>query len=116
MPSQVFEGSDACVTPVLTMDEAPHHPMHKERDSFALNASGGGSSACAPRYTPRPSPVLSASPAPRHSNERSYPVFGQHTSEILREHGYNSEDIQQLQESGVVEQCDVAVPSLKGKL
>jgi len=30
----IFDGSDACVTPVLDMSEAPDHPQHRARDSF----------------------------------------------------------------------------------
>jgi alpha-methylacyl-CoA racemase len=32
----VFEGSDACVAPVLTPAEAPHHPQHQARRNFFM--------------------------------------------------------------------------------
>jgi alpha-methylacyl-CoA racemase len=31
-----FAAVDACVTPVLTMEEAPHHPHHRERGTFQI--------------------------------------------------------------------------------
>jgi len=55
----VFEGSDACVTPVLSVDEAPSHPHSQARQSFGadrqpapaprFDRSGTGSSLGAPR-------------------------------------------------------------------
>jgi alpha-methylacyl-CoA racemase len=32
----LFAGSDACVAPVLSMAEAPHHPHLSERGTFAI--------------------------------------------------------------------------------
>ena len=37
---QIFDGSDACVTPVLELDEAPDHPHNKARESFVKNYAG----------------------------------------------------------------------------
>ena len=37
---QIFDGSDACVTPVLELDEAPDHPHNKDRESFVKNYVG----------------------------------------------------------------------------
>ena len=31
---KVFDGTDACVAPVLSMDEAPKHPHNAERSNF----------------------------------------------------------------------------------
>lgn len=46
----VFEGSDACAAPVLSIDEAPRHPHHIARTVFA------------PDGAPLPAPRLSDSP------------------------------------------------------
>ena len=45
----VFEGSDACVAPVLTMDEAPGHPHNVARGTF-LTIDGVVQPAPAPRF------------------------------------------------------------------
>lgn len=47
----LFEGSDACVAPVLTMDEAARHPHHLARRAF-----DGAIPAPAPRYGHDPLP------------------------------------------------------------
>ena len=38
--SDIFDGSDACVTPVLELHEAPEHPHNKARESFVKNYEG----------------------------------------------------------------------------
>jgi alpha-methylacyl-CoA racemase len=43
----LFEGTDACVTPVLDLAEAPHHAQNKARDVFV------GDERPLPRATPR---------------------------------------------------------------
>lgn len=51
--ADVFQGSDACVTPVLSFDEAAEHPHNRER---ALYSSEGGV------LHPAPAPRLSRTP------------------------------------------------------
>lgn len=46
-----FAGTDACVTPVLDMAEAPHHPHNQARGSF-FEGSGVTQPAPAPRFLP----------------------------------------------------------------
>ena len=38
--AEIFDGSDACVTPVLELEEAPQHPHNKARESFVKNHTG----------------------------------------------------------------------------
>lgn len=45
----VFEGTDACFAPILTMDEAPEHPHNAARGVFQ-NVGGVVQPAPAPRY------------------------------------------------------------------
>jgi alpha-methylacyl-CoA racemase len=53
--ADLFEGTEACVTPVLTLTEAPHHPHNAARNTFA-----GGS-----RPQPSPAPRFAGSiPSP----------------------------------------------------
>ena len=56
-----FDGTDACVAPVLSLREAPHHPHLAGRGTFVADA------ARPPRATHRPAPVghPGARPRPR---------------------------------------------------
>ena len=59
--SALFEGSDACVAPVLTMSEAIDHPHNVNRGTF-IDVAGAAQPAPAPRYsrTPCAAPRASA--------------------------------------------------------
>lgn len=46
----IFEGTDACVAPVLTLDEAPDHPHNQARGAFAA-LDGARQPAPAPRFS-----------------------------------------------------------------
>lgn len=48
--TKLFEGTDACVAPVLTLDEAPDHPHLKERGTFVVR-DGDLQPAPAPRFS-----------------------------------------------------------------
>ena len=65
-----FEGSDACVAPVLDMDEAPHHPHNRTRDTFVQRA-GRWQPNAAPRFSRTPTRIRShaapAGPDPREA-------------------------------------------------
>jgi alpha-methylacyl-CoA racemase len=52
--AEIYAGTDACVTPVLTFDEAAEHPHNAEREVF--RRVGGV-------LHPRPAPRLSRTPA-----------------------------------------------------
>jgi alpha-methylacyl-CoA racemase len=59
--SAIFEGSDACVAPVVSLTEAPHHPQLAARETFAT-AHGVVQPAPAPRFSRTPA-ALSTPPA-----------------------------------------------------
>lgn len=61
----VFDGTDACVTPVLTFDEAAEHPHNAEREVF-VRVDGA--------LHPTPAPRFSGTPARPPSTPRSSPV------------------------------------------
>lgn len=90
---QIFDGTDACVTPVLTFEEAAHHGHNKERGSFITDGEQG--------VSPRPAPLLSNTPA-IPSSKRD-PFVGEHTEEILREFGFSQEEINQLKSDKIIE-------------
>jgi alpha-methylacyl-CoA racemase len=50
----IFEGSDACAAPVLTLAEAPHHPHQQARRNFFIQDG---------QAWPMPAPKLSRTPA-----------------------------------------------------
>ncbi|XP_023664048.2 alpha-methylacyl-CoA racemase [Paramormyrops kingsleyae] len=90
---RVFEGTDACVTPVLSLDEVDRHPHNRERGSFLQDSQGVES--------PRPAPVLSRTPATPSPGRD--PFVGEHTRDVLQEFGYGPEEVEGLLAAGVVE-------------
>ncbi|WP_284179614.1 CaiB/BaiF CoA-transferase family protein [Rhabdaerophilum sp. SD176] len=48
-----FAGTDACLAPVLTLEEAPDHPHNRARGAFIL-ANGAIQPAAAPRFSAAP--------------------------------------------------------------
>ncbi|XP_075040707.1 alpha-methylacyl-CoA racemase [Mixophyes fleayi] len=89
---QIFDHTDACVTPVLSFDSAATHQHNKERGSFIPNDEG--------ELSPRPAPVLSRTPAAPCSSRDPY--VGEHTQEVLTEYGFSAKEISALQSSGVI--------------
>lgn len=68
-------GRDACMSPVLSIDEAPEHPQMKARHVYTP-FDGLRHPSPAPRFSRTPSSV-----------RRSTPAAGQHTQEVLAEWG-----------------------------
>jgi alpha-methylacyl-CoA racemase len=85
----VFAGSNACVAPVLSMDEAPRHPHHVERETF-IEIDGVMQPAPAPRYsqTPTVRPTMPRAP-------------GADTERILAGLGYDEARIERLREARI---------------
>ena len=88
----IFAGAphalDACVTPVLELDEAPAHPHNVARDAFPTGPDGQLHTAPAPRLARTPGTI-----------RRGAPVPGEHTDEVLREAGLGAE-LERLREEG----------------
>ncbi|HWB45807.1 MAG TPA: CaiB/BaiF CoA-transferase family protein [Hyphomicrobiaceae bacterium] len=87
---KIFEGSDACVAPVLSLAEVESYPHNKARKTF-LNVDG----------------VLQPAPAPRFS--RTVPQAGQparqagsDTERVLADWGFAADEIKALKSDGVV--------------
>lgn len=90
---RIFDGTDSCVTPVLSLDEVSSHPHNQQRGSFLRDAQG--------EESPRPAPVLSRSPAePCLSRD---PFIGEHTRPVLLHFGYAPAEIEQMEAAGIVE-------------
>ncbi len=79
-----MEATDVCFAPVLTMSEAARHPHNVERGTF-VEIAGAPQPAPAPRYSRTPAAI---SMPPAHA--------GQHTTEILRDWGFDDATIDAL--------------------
>jgi alpha-methylacyl-CoA racemase len=88
--ARVFEGSDACVAPVLSVTEAAEHPHLAARRVF-VDRSGVRQPAAAPRFSRTPA-LLGAGPC----------RLGEHTVEVLREADLTDDEIADLEGKGVV--------------
>ncbi len=86
----LFEGTDACVAPVLDFKEACLHPANTAREVF-YQESGVWQASPAPRFSRS---VSSRPHAPRGQ--------GDSASEILAELGYSPADIDALQKAGAL--------------
>lgn len=58
-----FAGSDACVTPVLTLAEAAVHPHLQHRNAYRPHPAGGFQPDAAPRFSRTPARAGAASPS-----------------------------------------------------
>jgi len=86
----VFATRDACVTPVLSMVEAPHYPHNAERDCF-VNVNGYLQVAPPVRFGRTPAEVGRPAPEAGVDNER-----------ILAEHGFGPSEIEALRAAAVI--------------
>jgi alpha-methylacyl-CoA racemase len=86
----IFEGSDACVAPVLSIHDAPAYPHNAAREAF-IEVGGIKQPAPAPRFSRTPA----AAPAPP-----SHP--GADTDAGLAAWGFSEAEIRALREQGAV--------------
>ena len=86
----VFKGTDACVTPVLSLAEAPNHPRNRAQGSF-VEVGGIVSPAPAPRFERTPP----AAPQPRSE--------ATHEPEALLAWGLGQAELIELVAAGVVD-------------
>lgn len=87
--SKVFEGSDACVSPVLGFSEAAEHPHNRARGSF-VEVNGIVQPGPAPRFQGTPS--APPRPAPRR---------GQYGGAALRDWGFDAAQVAALRSRGL---------------
>ena len=79
----VFATRDACVTPVLSMEEAPQYPHNAERDCF-VDADGHLQVAPPVRFGRTPASVGRPAPSAGDDNDRILAELGFDTTEIDR--------------------------------
>jgi alpha-methylacyl-CoA racemase len=86
----VFAESDACVAPVLSLAEAPHHPHNMARATF-LERGGVVEPAPAPRF----------SRTPAHAGHPPHPA-GADSEAVLVDWGFAAGEIERLRSEGVI--------------
>jgi alpha-methylacyl-CoA racemase len=72
---QVFEGSDACVAPVLSLDEAPRHPHLAARETF-VERGGTLQPAPAPRFSRTPAALSTPPTRPGQDTREALQAWG----------------------------------------
>lgn len=89
---KIFDGTDACVAPVLSMDEAPKHPHNAERKTF-VESFGVVQPNAAPRFS-RTAGAVNGAPA----------MAGKHSSEVLESWGISADRREAFLKAGAVAQ------------
>jgi alpha-methylacyl-CoA racemase len=87
---RTFEGSDACVAPVLSLAEVAHHPHNAARATF-VERDGVLQPAPAPRFS-RTVPAMGSPPRPA----------GADTDDVLADLGFSAAEIDALKNAGAV--------------
>lgn len=86
----IFAGTDACVSPVLSMSEVASHPHNRARQVFS-NVEGVVMPSPAPRFSRTPGAITSP------------PVLaGEHSEEVLADWGFTEAEIAGLKASGSI--------------
>ncbi|WP_343656844.1 CaiB/BaiF CoA-transferase family protein [Paraburkholderia caribensis] len=91
-----FDGSDACVAPVLGFSEAPDHPQHRARGSF-VEVAGVVQPAPAPRFSATPSRI-----------DKPAPQRGQGGLRALRDWGFDAAAIERMAACGLGFESDAS--------
>jgi alpha-methylacyl-CoA racemase len=86
----IFDGTDACVSPVLSIPEASKHPHNQHRGTFT-EVAGVTQPAPAPRFEGTPSAIRRPPPNP-----------GQYGDEALTDWGIDSEEIAKMRSAGAI--------------
>ena len=88
--ASVFEGTDACVAPVLDFDEAAKYPHNAEREAF-FEQNQVMQTSPAPRFE------RSIAPIPKHANKT-----GDEATEVLTTIGLSKSDIKSLASQNIL--------------
>jgi alpha-methylacyl-CoA racemase len=87
--AEVFASTDACVAPVLTLDEAPSHPHNASRSTYA-EVGGATLATPVPRFSGTPGGPGPITPP------------GAETGSLLAELGYSSAEMAELRSAGAI--------------
>jgi alpha-methylacyl-CoA racemase len=89
----VFDGTDACVAPVLSMEEAPKHPHNVARKTFET-AFGAVQPGPAPRFS-RTAGAINGDPA----------LAGKHSRDVMKDWSVDAERAADFVANGAVVQA-----------
>jgi alpha-methylacyl-CoA racemase len=89
----VFDGTDACVAPILGLAEVAEHAHNRARRLLLSDPHG--------KREPAPAPRLSRTPG---DGSRPLPQVGEHTRAVLAEYGFSPAEIAGLTEAGAIGQ------------
>jgi alpha-methylacyl-CoA racemase len=92
--ADVFAGTDACVTPVLGLREAPVHPHLAARGTF-VEQDGASLPGPAPRFSRTPGAVRGPARRP-----------GADTTAVLTDWGFTADEVRALLTSGAVAEAE----------
>ncbi|KAJ8679823.1 hypothetical protein QAD02_015610 [Eretmocerus hayati] len=95
---KIFDGSDACVTPILTLQNVASNPHNRAQKSFAVGKDN--------LMVPKPAPRLSRTPGVSCALEKPNICPGENSLEILEEYKFTAEEIKNFVENGVIQQSD----------
>lgn len=87
---EIMEGTDICFAPVLSLEEAIHHPHNVSRNTF-IEINGLPQPAPAPRFSRTIPEIQSPPPAP-----------GEHTETVLLDWGIHEDYILKLKDKNVI--------------
>ena len=87
--NNIFEGTDACYAPVMSLKEAVEHPHNVARHNFVVDNN---------LIQPAPAPKFSKTP----SQVGKIPIFGEHTEQILAQLNLSDEQYAKLKAMAVV--------------
>jgi len=87
----IFDGTDACVAPVLGLGEVGDHPHNKARNLLIHNADGD--------LEPGPAPRLSRTPG---TVTRPRPKLGEHTADVLADYGFTEDEVGKLRDEETI--------------
>jgi len=87
---ELMEGTDACFSPVLTMEEAMEHPHNVARNSF-VTIDGATQPAPAPRFSRTKEEIQFPAPIP-----------GENTLSVLEDWGFSASDIETLKKDDII--------------
>ena len=89
--SAIFDGTDACTTPVLGLGEVARHPHNSQRATLIVASDG--------HTEPAPAPRLSRTPGQAGTKR---PEAGEHSRAILKEYGFDDSEIERLETAAAV--------------
>jgi alpha-methylacyl-CoA racemase len=97
---KIFDFTDSCVAPVLSLNEMENHLHTKDRQLYLKDKDGNIMPSPAPRFSNTPSKIHL-----QKDHKQLMPNLepGQHTLSILKEYGFTLKEIYELATMGVIQ-------------